>query len=141
METLTPGDYVSFYRRPKLVLGVSKSHQTVELEDNRERQTFTFRHVKYVSGIPLTPELLIKNLGYTEVGDTGYWRHFSSKNGLHISMWNTDESPAGFEKKGTFYYTDDFWEFNYLHEWQEFYRLRFKKEMEITWDEEDEFNN
>lgn len=80
--------------------------------------------------IPLTPELLEK-CGFELKTKHSFWCYMD-KIGFGICMWAEDEPCAGFEKKGCFYYGDNYLPVEYLHDFQNIYFAHMRKELIIN---------
>ena len=88
-----------------------------------------------IQPIKLTPEIMEKVEGWNVVKDSTYWLTYFNPQAFRINMWLKDEpSSAGFEKKGYWYYGENYFEFQYLHQLQQLIRLFCNKEIEFKWE-------
>jgi hypothetical protein len=84
----------------------------------------------YIDPIPLTPELL-ERCGFELKTKHSFWC-FRDKMGFGICMWAEDEPCAGFEKKGCFYFGENYLAVEYLHDLQNLYFAHTRKELTIN---------
>ena len=80
--------------------------------------------------IPLSPSILEKCGFEKHENSNEYWNHYILKNGWHISEALHDEKSAGV-KKGKFYWSDEFIEFEYVHQMQNLFHSLYHKELEV----------
>lgn len=83
--------------------------------------------------IPLTHEILEKCGFVRHFNSNEFWNHWQLvENGWHVSEWLQNHKAAGFEEKGTCYWSDQFIPVKYLHRLQNLYHELTNKELEIS---------
>ncbi len=79
--------------------------------------------------IPLSGTILTETFCFEKKHHTGYWQFYSLPNGWYLAEWIADTAPAGFEKKGSFYYGDDWLEVKSVHKLQNLYYALMDQEL------------
>lgn len=80
----------------------------------------------------IATEMWLIDFGFEISHGNEYWKHFKLKGGWYISMWISDDKPAGFEEKGMLFWGDDFIPAKYVHDIQDLYRSTSGNELKLT---------